>query len=173
MPDTSRIVPSRCRRSRVIVKFRPENTKSTPCLLLNARTIKRIIIRLIMISPVYTGVRARPSRSRGCRSVRSRCRHARFVTVTFLRGFDGVIVFFFRFFSHVCSPFERNDRKKHAFSVVALTFWSGPYVVCRVNNPIAAARKALTTVGPGGVLRFTAIFPLFTNDPQYSPARVY
>lgn len=30
------------------------------------------IIRLIMISAVYTGVRARPSRSRGCRSVPGR-----------------------------------------------------------------------------------------------------
>lgn len=69
------------------------------------------IIRLIMISAVYTGVRARPSRSRGCRSVRSRCRHARFVAVTFLRGFDGVIVFFV-FFPMCVSLFERNNRKK-------------------------------------------------------------
>lgn len=105
----TRIVPSRCRRARVIVKFRPENTKNTLCLLLNARTIKRTIIRLIMISPVYTGVRARPSRSRSCRPVRSRCRHARFVAVTFLRGFDGVIVFFFPM---CCSTVRTNRPQK-------------------------------------------------------------
>lgn len=61
-----------------------------------------------------------------------------------------------------------QKKKKYAFFVVARLFWGCLYVVCRtrrINNAIAAARKALTTVGPVGVLRFTTIFFPFTNGP--------